>query len=445
MITNYIKLALRILGRRKFFTFISLFGISFTLGILMVVISFMQTEMGTNKPLTNKNDFVIVEQLKLKRTYYDTLVNVDTIIDNGFAVYDTTFEYKSKGSGTSQSEINSDIVLNYLKDLPAAKDVSMFAGMDYNVYVNGIKLTLRALMTDASYWSVFDHTILEGTTFNQTDVSSSSQVILISNLTAKNYFDSDENVVGKEMILDGKTYKIIGMYDHVGKVIQYVSPDVVIPYTNYNLANQDDFYNGPFSVMLQKHSDQDAQRLKDEIDNAATLVPLDHPDNTRGYQEIVFAPMTYNEMFAQALYWEEDASKSLAIMKWILMSLLAFFIILPTLNLINLNVSRIMDRSSEIGVRKAFGANQGHIIGQFIIENIVQTLIGGLLGLALAWGLINLINKGGLLGKAELLFQPRFFLYSFIITIIFGIFSGFVPAFRMSKLQIVKALKQNKL
>lgn len=300
-------------------------------------------------------------------------------------------------------------------------------------------------MTDASYWSVFDHTILEGTTFNQTDVSSSSQVILISNLTAKNYFDSDENVVGKEMILDGKTYKIIGMYDHVGKVIQYVSPDVVIPYTNYNLANQDDFYNGPFSVMLQKHSDQDAQRLKDEIDNAATLVPLDHPDNTRGYQEIVFAPMTYNEMFAQALYWEEDASKSLAIMKWILMSLLAFFIILPTLNLINLNVSRIMDRSSEIGVRKAFGANQGHIIGQFIIENIVQTLIGGLLGLALAWGLINLINKGGLLGKAELLFQPRFFLYSFIITIIFGIFSGFVPAFRMSKLQIVKALKQNKL
>jgi len=53
MLSNYIKLAWRVLGRKKFFTFISLFGISFTLGILMVILSFLQGELGTDAPLAH--------------------------------------------------------------------------------------------------------------------------------------------------------------------------------------------------------------------------------------------------------------------------------------------------------------------------------------------------------------------------------------------------------
>ena len=116
-------------------------------------------------------------------------------------------------------------------------------------------------------------------------------------------------------------------------------------------------------------------------------------------------------------------------MKWVLFSLLAFFILLPTLNLINLNVSRIMDRSSEIGVRKAFGAHQGNILTQFVVENIVQTLIGGLIGLGLALLVINAINTGGALGDSTLRLSPKFFIYSFVITLIFGILSGLLPAY----------------
>ena len=66
---------------------------------------------------------------------------------------------------------------------------------------------------------------------------------------------------------------------------------------------------------------------------------------------------------------------------WRLVLLLAvlavLFVLLPTVNLININVSRIMERASEIGVRKAFGASARTLVGQFIVENIMLTLVGG--------------------------------------------------------------------
>ena len=132
-------------------------------------------------------------------------------------------------------------------------------------------------------------------------------------------------------------------------------------------------------------------------------------------------------------------------MKWVLIALFSFLIILPTLNLINLNVGRIMERSSEIGVRKAFGADQRTILIQFIIENIIQTFLGGIIGLGLAVLGIYLINDTRLMGDVVLKINYRFFSYSIIICLIFGLLSGLLPAYKMSKMHVVSALKQNKL
>ena len=53
------------------------------------------------------------------------------------------------------------------------------------------------------------------------------------------------------------------------------------------------------------------------------------------------------------------------------------FVLIPTVNLVNINISRIMERASEIGVRKAFGAPARTLVGQFLVENILLTLVGG--------------------------------------------------------------------
>lgn len=446
MISNYIKLAWRVLSRRKFFTFISLFGISFTLGILMVIFSFLQGELGTNAPNSNKDDLIVIGTLRLQTIHYDTIPMIDTIQVNGMEVYDTTMETQSRGASRWNSSMNNGIAEEFLSDLPSAINRTIFnENGEYDVYVNGVKISLQTLFSDANYWDIFDHDIIEGRAFDQTDMDAAAQVTVISTRTAQEYFGTTDNIIDREILLDGKNFKVIGMYQDKGKVIPFISPDLVIPYSNMTLTNQYNYYHGYFTTVVQKKPGVEAQVLKDEIVNAASLVPLDHPSKPEGFNELIFMSKTYNEMYAQGVYSDEDASKSLSVMKWILFGLLTFFIVLPTLNLINLNVSRIMERSSEIGVRKAFGAHQGNIIFQFIIENIIQTILGGLIGLGIAIALMQFINSSGFLGTNTMVFNTKFFFYSFLLTIVFGVISGFLPAYRMSKLNIVNALKENKL
>jgi putative ABC transport system permease protein len=114
---------------------------------------------------------------------------------------------------------------------------------------------------------------------------------------------------------------------------------------------------------------------------------------------------------------------------------------LPAINLVNLNVSRIMERASEIGIRKAFGAPTTTLASQFIIENIFITLIGGLLALVLTFGIIQLINKSGMIPHADLTINFSVFSVSILVCLVFGLLSGVVPALRMSKLKVVEALK----
>ena len=102
---------------------------------------------------------------------------------------------------------------------------------------------------------------------------------------------------------------------------------------------------------------------------------------------------------------------------------------------------RMLERAGEIGVRKSFGASSGQILMQFLFENVVITLLGGLIGLVLAWGLIHLINSSGALPTTTLAFSWRVFGFSFALALAFGLLSGLLPAWRMSKLQIVSGLR----
>src|SRR6201986_3577300 len=72
------------------------------------------------------------------------------------------------------------------------------------------------------------------------------------------------------------------------------------------------------------------------------------------------------------------------------------FMLLPTLNLVNINITRIMERSSEIGVRKAFGASSKTLVYQFLVENVILTLLGGLIGIILSFIVIEVINSADL-------------------------------------------------
>jgi len=113
-------------------------------------------------------------------------------------------------------------------------------------------------------------------------------------------------------------------------------------------------------------------------------------------------------------------------------AVLAFlFALLPALNLININVSRIMERTSEIGIRKAFGASSRTLVGQFVVENIILTLAGGLVGLILSVVVLRAINASGLIPYSQLAVNVRVSACGVALAVVFGILSGVYPAWRM--------------
>jgi putative ABC transport system permease protein len=118
--------------------------------------------------------------------------------------------------------------------------------------------------------------------------------------------------------------------------------------------------------------------------------------------------------------------------------LLAF---LPAVNLVNLNLSRILERAPEIGVRKAFGASSRRLVGQFVVENVLLTLVAAGLAFVIATLILRAINQSGYIPHAELALSVRVLAAGVGIAVAFGIASGVYPAWRMSRLHPVKALK----
>ena len=90
------------------------------------------------------------------------------------------------------------------------------------------------------------------------------------------------------------------------------------------------------------------------------------------------------------------------------------FMALPALNLVNLSLSRILERASEIGVRKAFGASSRTLVGQFLVENVILTLLGSLIGLILTAVVLRIIAASDLIPYANMSINFRAFLYGVV-------------------------------
>ncbi|MEL6972885.1 MAG: hypothetical protein AAFO02_22160, partial [Bacteroidota bacterium] len=146
MLLNYLKLALKVLGRNKFFTAISLFGISFTLLILMLITAFYDAEFGKNAPLTEKDRMVFLGSLKLELANPDTVWTIDSTLMDGQMAYDSTFTIGEDVSSTSISQFSYDFLNKHLGDMETSANQTFFSGgHDYDIFLDNRKISIDAL------------------------------------------------------------------------------------------------------------------------------------------------------------------------------------------------------------------------------------------------------------------------------------------------------------
>jgi putative ABC transport system permease protein len=117
------------------------------------------------------------------------------------------------------------------------------------------------------------------------------------------------------------------------------------------------------------------------------------------------------------------------------------FMALPALNLVNLSLSRALERAGEIGVRRAFGASRAALVGQFVLENVILTLIGGGIALVATEAALRALTASGLVPYADFHLNWRIFGWGLSFALVFGVLSGAWPAWRLSRLHPVEALR----
>lgn len=411
MLKNYFKIAIAVLRRRKFFTFISLFGISFTLTILMVLTAMVDHLISPNYRDVNRD-----------RSLY--------ITRNTLAA--------SKGGFTQSGPPSFYFFDHYVSTLKTPEKmalVSTFTGS--NTYVNNKKLAINLSYTNQPFWEVLAFKFLEGKPYDKQQIERGDKVAVISEDIKNGYFGEGTLVVGKYIEADNVQYRVVGVIQSVPITMPFIYADMYLPYTASKINIHDKSLSGNFTGILLAKSKGDLQKIKDEYNRIVAKVPL----NSKEYDRLYSFADSYFENLTRGMFGGHKDYNGKGIFFLVVAIFLFIFMLLPTLNLVNINISRIMERSSEIGVRKAFGASSKTLVFQFIVENMILTFLGGFIGILLSFIIIQVMNGGGLMANVHLSINLNVLLYSVLACLVFGFVSGVYPAWRMSKMHVVKALK----
>jgi putative ABC transport system permease protein len=411
MLKHYLSLSLKVFSRRKAFTCISLFGISFTLVVLTVATAMLDSTFAPRAPESRQ----------------------DRMLVNFFAVM-----YGPNGGWYSPAGYR--LFDQQARGLPAVERLSISStGGSVVSYVNAAKITSALKRTDGEFWRVYDFQFIEGAPYTSRDVDEARFVAVINQTTCRKFFGLQSSCVGRTIEADGQRFRVLGVVADVAFMRFMPFSDIWVPLTT---AKSDAYRRdlmGNFQVTVLARDRSAFQSIREEFASRLTRVEL--PD--RRFTTIVAPLETRFDAVARMTpiaQRREPLSQGWKL-RVLLVVLTVLFMLLPAVNLVNLNVSRVMERSSEIGMRKAFGASSMTLVGQFVFENVLLTIIGGTLGLAIADVALRVLNSSGAIPYADFTVNHRVFLYGLVLAIVFGLLSGVYPAWRMARLQPVAALK----
>jgi putative ABC transport system permease protein len=411
MLKHYLMLGTKVLLRRKFFTFVSLFGISFTLLVLMVATALLDHQFGVQAPETYQNRTLQVDVADMRGEGHESCCSP------GFKLLD-----------------------RYARNLPGVERLSLFtSGGTVYSYINGRKIESWIKRTDGEFWKILQFTFLEGGPYSSQDLDEARFVAVINDSTRRAFFDT-QSAVGRTIEATGQTFRVIGVVADVSAARSVPYADIWVPYTTTKSPAYRNQLIGNFRGLVLGRDPASLPQIREEFNARLARAELDDP---KLFTRIVAPLDTKFDAFTRRTFVADTMDPERQ--GWKFLALLAIaavlFALLPTVNLMNLGISRIMERQSEIGVRKAFGACSHTLLGQFIVENILLTTVGGALGSVFSIFVLRSLNASGVIQYAHLTFNIQVFTYGVILTLAFALISGVYPAWRMSRVHPIDALR----
>jgi putative ABC transport system permease protein len=412
MLKNYLLTAYKVFMRRKLFTAINLACIVLTLVVLMVITSLLETAFHPSGVEGKSDRFLQVFMVRMDAR---------------------------GGHGRSNTPLGYKLIDKYLKPMQGIERVAAVTiPSAVSVYQDDRVSELQMRRADADYWKVLDFKLLAGRLPTADDDINARQVAVLNQSSARQLFPGGPAAaVGQKIDVGGQLFEVVGVVEdamHLNAFADIWAPISTFPSTDYRNR-----LTGEFTALVLARNAADLPRIRRDVERIARGVVADDPAK---WEKLRFWADSKLDLFARLtvgsdLEADSSAGKLLAIVG----GAMAVFMLLPALNLVNLNTGRTMERRAEIGVRKAFGATSVQLAAQLVIENILLCLAGGLVGLAATAGVLWWLEHAGLIPYLKVEMDLAVFGYGLLTATVFGLLSGVIPAWKMSRLDPVHALK----
>ncbi len=303
--------------------------------------------------------------------------------------------------------------------------------------------------TDATYWEVFDFTFVDGKPYDQAAFESGLPTAVITESLARSLY-GEVKITGREFLLSGKSYRISGVVRDVSTLASSAYAQAWVPYRA--LGYQHDTWAGgvigTLYVTILAHSAADFPAIRKECEELRRKFSAQLGEKELNYRN---QPDEQEKAMIRRVKQEEPDMKQIYLTRW---AIYAILLIVPAINLATMTQSRFRRRRAEIGVRRAFGATRGRILMQVCMESLFNTLLAGVLGLLLcfvcsAWGGEFLYGSSNLSNPLHqevavnwhLLFNPSVFGYALFFCLILNVVSSVIPAWKVSRYDVIKALE----
>lgn len=423
MITQTIRQAFALLRQNPLLSTISILGTAFAITMIMAIVITWQTKYADLEPEVNRN-----------RCLYFSAMHLQKKDNKNWNTFGSSSAAFMKDCVQPLSEVEACTAFN-------AAHVALVSLTDGS---NRVKVDV--LDTDPGFWKVFSMRFIAGRGFTDADWGGEVKAIVISASTARKVFGTTD-VVGKSLLLNREEARIVGVVKDVSVTARdaYAQVWSMYPVGELTATSLWAYTNDKKVAALARTPDDFPaikqgveKRVKDinEAQNEWKLDIMEQPDNIVAHVNHVWAnigpdlPMLYLQ-YAIALF---------------------IILLVPSLNLCGLSNSRMQQRVSELGVRKAFGATKSKLIRQILNENFMLTLMGGVIGLLLSYASVyamrtwlftnsqNIGTAGDFSLSMDALFSPLVFLLAFGFCLVINLLSAGLPAWLAARRTIVDSL-----
>jgi putative ABC transport system permease protein len=356
------------------------------------------------------------------------LSNIESLGSNLISISPGSFTFGGVRGGATQTLTMEDAtdITNNVPDIAA---VAPIYNSSSQLVAGDTNTNAQIIGTSPSYLDVNNLGLAEGSFFSSQDYATSNKVIVLGSSVATTLFPNTDPI-GQQVRMGTVIVRVIGVLDSKG--VNFQSPDnsVVMPLTAMQQTiAQPRTAAGLTGVSSITLTTTDSKYTQTVIAYITDLLRINHHLSASASNDF---NITSTEEIAATL------SSTVGTLTLLLGAIAAISLVVGGIGVMNIMLVSVLERTREIGIRKALGAKQRDIWGQFLIEAAFLSLAGGVIGVAAGWTVAYFIDRFNVINTYV---TPDIVFLAVGVAVGIGLFFGFYPAWNASRLDPIEALR----